>query len=61
MNKYIQLHPVWTKSPHKAMEKNEQSKLQTDTAYLNSLDACTLMEMKLKTNMGEHSSWTRQL
>lgn len=43
------------------MEKNEQSKLQTDTAYPNSLDACTLMEMKLKTNMGEHSSWTRQL
>lgn len=43
------------------MEKNEQSKLQTDTAYPNSLDACTLMEMKLKINMGEHDSWTRQL
>lgn len=43
------------------MEKNEQPKLQTDTVYLSSLDACTVMEMRLKINVGEHSSWTRRL
>lgn len=47
--------------PHrKQLKNNEQSKQQT-LYVLSSLDACTVMEMRLKLNMGEHSSWTRQL
>lgn len=47
-------------SHRKQWKNNEQSEQQT-LYVLSSLDACTVMEMGLKINMGEHCSWTRQL
>lgn len=48
-------------NPHRKQWKNNEQSEQQTLYVLSSLEACTVMEMRLKTNMGEHCSWTRQL
>lgn len=48
-------------NPHRKQWKNNEQSEQQTLYVLSSLDASTVMEMRLKKNMGEHCSWTRQV
>lgn len=48
-------------NPHRKQWKNNEQSKQQILYVLSSLEVCTVMEMRLKINTGEHCSWTRQL